>query len=218
MNKNLVNQLSENFDGYQLPEPPATPKEMKLRQRSDELLAAAKRAEILTDEHAEKGTDLAKYIRTALSMLEDERKGIVKPFNDVVKAINSRVKLFTSRLEEAKQIIDKKMIRFKLDKEEQARKQAEEARKAAEVNEPTKDTTDLGYPGYISPPAAPTRGNIGTASIVTRYDFKVINIKAVRSDLLCVDAVAVRKLINGASRVSVLDGIEIFEVKDLTVR
>ncbi len=191
-----------------------TDTEMKLRGRADELLAAAKRASIATTADVEKGIDLAQLIRTARKKLDDERKEIVEPFNKGVKAINERFKLFTNRLDEARQLIDGKILQFKAKEDEERRKAAELARASVAPEADNFEFDDIGC--FV--PTGPTRGNLASASTITKYDATVIDIRSVPADLLLVDMVEVRRRINGAERLKDIPGLEIFEVKTLSVR
>lgn len=193
--------------------------ELKLRGRAQELHDAAERAVIDTDEAEERGSDLAKLIRVAKTKLEDERKAIVKPFNDGVKAINDRFKIFTNTLDKARSTIDRKMINYAEKKAEEARKVAEAARVEAEVFDFGDGVTaEIGTLEEVPSSFSPARGSMSTASVQVRYDFKVVDIKLVPPDLLLVDGVRVRQLINGPDKVASIPGIEILEVKNLTVR
>lgn len=187
--------------------------ELKLRGRAQDLYGAAQRAVILSDEDCKKGSDLAKMIRAAKTKLEDERKALVKPFNDGVKAINDRFKVFTKRLDEARAIIDAKVGAY-LDKQaEERRAAAEEVRAEAATSF---DEHDVFAPSERAP--GPVRGSLSVASRTVRYDFEVVDITMVPAQYLAVDAVEVRRAINGKERLTDIPGIRIIETKSLMVR
>ena len=193
--------------------------EMKLRGRAGELLAASNRAVIKDQDTAEKGVDLAKMIRTAKAKLEDERKTLVKPFNDGVKAINDRFKVFTNQLDQARAVIDGKILAFNREQAELRRKEAEASRVAVSPAAVVAEQQSM-IPPPVAPPVSvgPTRGSMGTGSTITKYDAEVVDIGAVPHEFLMVDMVAVRKRINGEKRETAIPGLRIFTVESLGVR
>lgn len=199
---------------------PVTDTEMQLRSKSDQLIQAAERAVIDSPESAEKGVKLAKMIRATIKKLDEERLTYTKPFRDAIDAVNSRVAMFTTPLKQKAQVmIDGKLLNYQRAEQEKARKAAEEARQAAAAALPPAFEDEPLPPAPELPrPSKPIRSDFGSASMITKFDFKVVDIKAVPADLLCVDGVETRKRINCPNRVKDIPGLEIFEVEHLAVR
>lgn len=192
--------------------------EMKLRSRAEELFAAAERAVINSPESVSKGADLAKLIRVANQRLEDERKGIVKPFNDGIKAINERFKLFTGRLQKAREILDRKILDYKRQETEKREAEAEKARAETAI------TLCDEFPGYEAPPPLPevvntiSRGNLGSASVVKKLTFKLVDLSKVPLQYLALNEAAVKEAMRGSESPPEIPGVEFYEVESLSVR
>lgn len=106
-----------------------TTSEEALSIRSSDLVAAAARAVIDSEENASKGVDLLKMIKDQAKNVDKERRLIVDPLNQVVKHVNGRFKPITTALKDAERQINTKLTTFQ---REQARI-AEEARKAEQA-------------------------------------------------------------------------------------
>lgn len=116
--------------------PPVSTMEKKLSKSSAEVVEQCISAVIETDEDAGKAADLAKIAKKQIAALEEERKLIVKPLNDVIKHVNGRFKKLTDPLNNAVDILRSKVSEFltmKDEAEKAARKtEADELRKEAE--------------------------------------------------------------------------------------
>lgn len=213
-----------------------TPAELQLRQTSRDLCEAAEEVMIMTRHDLSQATDLVKIIKTRSKEIEDERKRLVDPFNQGVKAINARFKAMTGPLEEAESSVKTKMLSFQKEEEKRAREEQERITKAQREAEERKRheakvETDIDDIRSMPLPAAPieiiapahrptTYGQTGAVSTVKKvWAFEVVDIRAlanVRPDLVAVDTVKVNQLIRGIG--GELPGLRIFENEIMQVR
>ena len=109
--------------------------EVKIVSRASDLLEMANRAVIDSADAQSRGVTLCQFIRDGLRLVESERTAITKPLNDVLKNINARFARPKTVLEEAKQVIDAKMLAYDRAEKEKARKAAEEAERIRKEEE-----------------------------------------------------------------------------------
>lgn len=210
------------------------PVEVRLMATSRELCEAASTVTIMTRNDLSEATDLVKTIKTRTKEIEEERVRLVKPFNDGVKAINSRFKAMTSPLEEAETEIKGRMLSFQ--KEEQQRAIAEAARleairlesiakEAEQANDIALDRPDIPAFASIIEPIAPvhrvtTYGQTGAVSTVKKiWAFEVTDIKALaasRPDLVLSNEVEINREIRGKG--GEIAGLRIYEKEIMQVR
>jgi hypothetical protein len=107
-----------------------TPVEVQLRATSRQLCETATQVVIMSRQDLSEATDLVKLIKTRAKEIEEERTGMVKPFNEGVKQINSRFKAMLVPLEEAESDLKGKMLVFQ---QEEARKVEAERRRFEEA-------------------------------------------------------------------------------------
>lgn len=182
-------------------------REKKIQANVPQLLGAANALSIWDEESAANGTDIAKLISESIKIAEDERKAIVKPFNDGVKAINGRFKTITEPLEQALGIVKGKILGFQREQEKLRRQQAEEARKAAEASAAPIVTPVI---------AEKTRGALATSYTIKTSKYRVKDISKVRLDLLMVNDAAVKALMKQGVREEA--GIEFYEEESVGIR
>lgn len=159
-----------------------TAKEMALSIASKEVIAQCRLAVIDTDEALEKAADLGKFAKMQLTNLDEERKLIVNPLNNVVKHVNARFKTISEPLSEAMDELRAKVNRFlklKADAaEEDRRKAAEKARKEAEELAAIGDTATAQEIVAKAeetrlPAPTPARGSYGSVSTAKRLEISV---------------------------------------------
>lgn len=102
-----------------------TPVEIKFRASAKELCDLAGDALIMTRPDLSNATDLVKTIKSRSKEIEEERKRLVKPFNDGVDAINGRFKGMKLPLDEAETVLKGKMLKFQQEEERRAREEQE---------------------------------------------------------------------------------------------
>lgn len=192
--------------------------EVALLTTTDKLCASAQRAVIDSAETLGRGADLAKMIRVALKKADEERTELVGPLNEVVKKINLRFKRYTAPLEDAKTLLDGKMVAYgknfseELRKEDEARRKEEDAVRAAEFPD------EMPFaPPTASPKPKTVYGNTGSAaSFTTTWTFEVTDGNQVPREYLMVDEKKVAAAVKDGKRE--IAGVRIFEKTGLSVR
>lgn len=172
----------------------------------NQLTEAADRAEIKTQEDYEKGVTLQKFLQEAKKRAEEERKALVSPFNNGVKAINDRFKQLTEPLDRAKSVIGSKMLAFV---QAERAKEAERAKKLAEESEA---------------PVAPAETQVGkargshagSAHVRKTWNFRVTDESKVPREYLVVSDALIRAAVKAGKRE--IAGVEIFEEEGVIVR
>lgn len=210
------------------------PVEVRLRATAQELCVNAEEVVIFSRADLSHATDLAKSIKQRHKEIEDERKRMVQPFNDGVKAINARFKAMTSPLEDAENDLKRKMLAFQKEEEARAREEADriakaqaeaEAKRLAEEaeQETTLDRPALpaAMPAIAAPAHRPTTyGQTGAVSTVKKvWAFELVDIQALaasRPDLVMVDTVKINQEIRGKG--GNIPGLRVFENEIIQVR
>ena len=220
------------------------PVEIKLKATALELCESASDTVIMTRPDLSHATDLVKTIKSRFKEIEDERKRIVKPFNDGVDAINGRFKGMTGPLLEAEAALKGKMLAFQKEEEKRANDEAvrvakiqaeaaekarQEAEEHAKANPEADDISSMPLPEKLIAAAVEvnmpihrptTYGQTGAVSTVKKvWAFEVTDIKALanaRPDLVMVDTVKINQLIRGVG--GEIPGLRIFQNETMSVR
>lgn len=217
------------------------PVEVRLRSTAQELCEAASNVIIMTRSDLSHATDLVKAIKNRTKEIEDERTRLVKPFNEGVKAINSRFKAMTVPLMEAEEGVKSHMLAFQKAEEkraqEEAAKQEKSRQEAAERRRKEEElqakdsaldrpeipisTTPFEPPALIVPQHRPTTyGQTGAVSTVKKtWTFELVDIQAlaqVRPDLVQVDTVKINQEIRGKG--GDIPGLRVYEKEIMQVR
>ena len=211
--------------------------EVQLRSTAQELCESAAEIIIMSRPDLSAATDIVKAIKSRYRDVEDERKRLVKPFNDGVDAINARFKTMTVPLKEAEDELKRKMLAFQQEEERRAREEAarlekvraEAEKKRREEAEALAAESDRApMPVIEEPPPAPivpqhkptTYGQTGAVSTVKKqWAFELVDIKALayaRPDLVMVDTVKINQEIRG--RGGDIAGLRVYEKDVLQVR
>lgn len=165
-------------------------------------------AVVIWDEtSAAQASDMAKLVSEALKACEDERKNLVKPFNDGVKAINARFKKVTTPLDECLAGLKSKLLKFRMEQEKERLAQAERARAAEAKAE---------APKVEAPISLVNRGQFGTTSVRKTWAYKVTDITKVDPGLLMPDHSKIMGLIRDGARE--IAGLEIYQEESVFVR
>lgn len=181
--------------------------ELQIQANVPKLREAAEAITIWDEDSAAQGADIAKLISEAIKVAEDERKKIVKPFNDGVKAINARFKRITEPLDAALASVKGKLLVFRREQEEIRRKQAEAALKATQAGAAPVEVTSVNVVN---------KGSFGTASTLKRWTYEVTDLTKVRLDLLMIDHSKVMELIKQGVREE--NGLRIYQEETVTIR
>jgi hypothetical protein len=196
----------------------------KISIQKDELIDQASRVVVENDEQEKLAGDLLKMVKNAIAAAEEERTGIVKPFNDGVKNINAKYKEITGPLETAKEQIEKAMKPYALKKlneqEERERlaqvaleNQAVEQAAAAPTQEKAEEVlnTAVAAVGRIHQSSS-TRGHYGSVTNKQKkYKFEIIDVEQIPRAYLVPDEKKIRAAINGKDRVKEIPGVKIVE-------
>lgn len=200
------------------PIPQETPKELEIKTASTDIITQATALKITTLEDAELAADYLGTLKDGYNDAETERKAIVKPFNDGVKAINARFKKITTPISDAMGAIKTELLRFD-DEQQKLRDQAALAvaeKLEEEGNDVSADIT-LKTAQIAAPKVQSNSGN--TASVRKTWDFEVEDIKAFANahpEMVEVKATAVRALIRTGTRD--LAGLKITQKKSIAAR
>jgi hypothetical protein len=190
------------------------------------LLLEASTLTIETDQHVAEATQILGFIANNKKGLEEKRKALVGPLNDQVKQINDAFKTFVGPLDQADQIIRRKVMDYRAEVERQRR--AEEARlREIAAKEQAKQEKQAAKKG-IEPPAPiiiPTLENfqpktvktdMGTASIKEVWEFEIADEAAIPREYLAVDVQKIRAVVKAGVRS--IPGVRIFKTEQLAVR
>jgi len=107
----------------------------QIETRCSRILDKARKIEVTDDKSVEDASTGLKVVRDLKKTIENKRKFFVKPLNDHVKRINEFFKSFSSPLDQADKILNKKILDYQEYKKEQVRKEQEKLRKKLERQE-----------------------------------------------------------------------------------
>jgi len=165
-----------------------------LQTKANDLLEQAGRAEITERKHYENGTDFLKVVSGIKKRLEDQRKGLVDPYGQRVRAINAEFKKVRDVIDQADKQLKQKMtvwhdVETKKQREIQQQQQKEQEEAALAAAEEAEESGDAATSEAIlnmaseipEPEAKPTigRGELtGAASVATKvWTAEVTNVK-----------------------------------------
>lgn len=134
--------------------------------RVDELIASTGRAVIDSEEAAGKSADLMRAIRAMINALDDAHKTAKEPFLTAIKAVDNEKRRYTSRLDEAKRVLEGKQTAFirqrdaeiekqRREAEARAREEAAAAEEAERQRRAAEDVGDLDAMEEVEAVAAP---------------------------------------------------------------
>lgn len=194
-------------------------------QTQSNLCAQAERAIINTTQDAEKCGDLCKWVKTARTKIEADRRSITDPINQTIREINARYNRLTDPLKEAEIALRGKIKAF-LVKQAQAQQLSADERALEQCQALHAAGDALGAESALTiATAAPvraqtTRGDFGSVtSLRDRWTFAVTDIAALaaaRPDLVQINPVAMNKAIREGLREC--EGVRIFNERTVAVR
>lgn len=94
-----------------------------------DLVTSANLCQVIDNDTAKQAVELSNTIKKTAKSIEDKRDSLVRPANDYVNSINSTFKEISAPLDNAKLIVNTKIVAFQ---KEQARIEAEQKRIEAE--------------------------------------------------------------------------------------
>lgn len=195
-----------------------TPKELEIKAASSDIITQSTALKITNQEDAELAADFLGTLKDGYNDAETERKAIVKPFNDGVKAINARFKKITGPISDAMATVKAEVLRF--DNEQQKLRDEAALKVAAELEEQGNDVSADITLKTAQVPAPTTQSVSGNSTQIRKtWDFEVEDIKAFANahpEMVEVKATAVRALIRSGTRD--LAGLKIIQKKSVTAR
>lgn len=181
-------------------------------QRANELV-------IDNDTQESVATNILSMIAVSKKTLEEQRKFLVKPLNDHVKAINNRFKLYSEPLNQADAIIRKKVLDYKKLKEQRRLEEERKVREAAE-----EEQARLAMSGIKTPlpepvvPKAPatTRAELGSTNIKKVWTFEIVDESQIPREYLTVNTKKIAAVVKAGIRN--IPGVRIYQQDQLSVR
>jgi len=194
---------------------------------------------VLTDDDYARSADFLKLIKNKIKAIEDTRKGLVKPFNDGVKKINTLFKKPIDDITIIKTSLEEKMLLYAKDKaakelEKQEKLRKEEAEKLKALAEKEKEMASLFGDNKLYADAqinlqkasiAETKeikietrvpGQCSTTSIRKKWVYEVVEANKVPAEFLSPDDIKIKRAIDAGLRN--IDGIKIYEKEILVSR
>lgn len=169
------------------------------------------------DEHYQIGTSLLQQAKGYHRRLDDERKKLVGPLNEQVKAINDMFRPFTDRLSVFESKMKMAMGEYLRKKENDRRKALKDAEEAAArvsvLSQPSQDTSVQEALVRASEAQAPQVSGVSQRSVIR---FELVDLSQVPRDYLCLDEARVREAIKAGVRD--IPGLRIYEDKTLAIR
>jgi len=179
----------------------------KARQDASRLSALAIRIEVGTTEQESKAYDALGQIKTALKTIETARKKITGPLNQSLKAANNMFKTLSEPFKSADLIIRDKILDFRRQQEEKARREQERREKIQASHEAK------GHKTYDLEEVEP---EVAQETVITRrWTYEVLDITKVPRKYLLLDGVAVREVIRAGERE--ISGLRIYQEEGLRV-
>lgn len=179
-------------------------------ERAPALIDAAQRIEVNSQTTLETATDIGGQIHALISKIEEQRKGLVGPFNDYVGRINKLFKAVREPLHVQKDALKRKIAAYEERQEIIARERAAAEQKAQEEAAGEQNLRPPPAPAATPHRQGPIRGAYGTtASVSKRWEFEVVDKARVPLRFLTLDEKAVRAAIAEGERD--IPGLRIFQ-------
>ena len=155
--------------------------------------------------------EVLSWLATQKKKFEERRKFFVKPLNDQVDKINDLFKGYSRPLNEARAIMDEKIIAW--NRKQEAERLTEEARIRKEAEKLSKKTGVAIQEIIESAPVKEVQQTIGTLTIKKVWTHEVLDTVKVPREYLIVDDMLIRNAIRTGIRA--IPGIRIYE-KEVT--
>jgi len=180
----------------------------------------AAKLEVRTEDEAKMATNDLSVMSRLKKAVEEKRREYVDPLNEHVKAVNDAFKFLTGPLAEADKMARDKVTGYKLE-QDRKRKEAEDvnrqaielARKQAELNhgEFTVDVTPVKVPDVIKT----TRTDVGSSSIVKKWEFEVEDFSILPDQYKLPDMVKIRKVVTAGA---IIPGVKAWQETNLRIK
>jgi len=194
---------------------------IKLQVEGEKVLEIARSREITSNEDLTSFTEDLSLLASLRRAIEDKRKDYTQPINGYLKNVNDAFKVLSAPLEEANEILRKKMLDWRVAQEvkRQAAEDAnnlrmEAARKEAEANggEIT-ESVKLITPVDAAPDKVHT--GVGSSGVSQIWKWREKDFAAVPDGYKMLDAAKIGKLVRAGMRD--IPGIEIYSEDSLRI-
>ncbi|MDD5086070.1 MAG: hypothetical protein PHE61_08605 [Candidatus Omnitrophica bacterium] len=193
-----------------------------------EVLNSAKGVIIKTPEQAQRAGDWRNRIKTKLKELDDDRKELTRPLDEIKKKIMDKYRPAVERLEEAYRIFDRGLSGYLAEQErirqEQQRKLDEEARKKREAaeakaaewaekgNEKKAEEWAEKAETVIAPVVA-TPPKVEGITTRDDWEIEITNTNAIPREWLVPDVQAISKFVKSTKGMKQIPGVKIIPKK-----
>ena len=184
----------------------------KIEKANQPVITNANALTIKSADDETQAYDVLKQIKDRINLVEGQRTAITKPLNASIKQVNALFKTLSSPLKEADNIIRKKILTFRQQREEAAAKR--EAKLLAKIEEAEEDGDD-DVVEQLEQRAAQVKARVGESSTMKRWTFEVVDAWKVPSDYLIVDEQAIRKAVREGVRE--IKGVRIYQEESIRV-
>jgi len=156
-----------------------------------------------------------KEIKDMEKIVEDKRLTFTKPLNESLKNINDTFKKMKEPLEQARDLLTKKILTWKRIEAERVAAEQAAYRKIQEAEAELRRLQDK--PEIIEEPItiAPVVNKIGNMQTIKRWKYEVINFEEVPDVFKVIDAVRVNETIR--SGVREIPGVRIYQEESLSI-
>jgi len=186
--------------------------QVELREIEKEISPLVKTANeivVNNEKDVDNASEFLKKIRDTEKAFETKRTELTKPINQSLKNINDMFKRATMPLAEARNLVSRKILDWKLIESAKRAKEEERRRKIQEAHE--KKGHQVSAPAYV----APVENKIGNVQTVKRWTFEVIDFSKIPEKFKIVDELGIKESIRNGTRE--IPGIRIYQTESLSI-
>lgn len=195
------------------------PKEITIKdewiQKRDEILAESQAIEVADQDSYTKAEECLKKVTSHSNQLENKRKDLARPFNDMAKKIKKLADDERADLEKEKTRLKKDMAKYYA--EQEAKRRAEEEA-AARLAAKQAEDDPFGANEALSLTPATDRVRKTGSSARTVYDFEITNPNLVPREFCSPDPVKIRAHITAHKAAAQIDGVKITKTTKIQSR
>jgi len=179
----------------------------RMRDNGAVVVTKANILTVTTITQENKAYEILKAIKAQLTLIEKKRTSITGPLNQSLREANTMFKTLAKPLNDARKIINDKVLEFKLAQEEKA------AKKMA-----TKEKIQASHVarGHEAHELVPEVAETGDSVMQKRWTYDLVDISKVPAEYLQLNLGAIRKAINGGEQN--IPGLKIYQKPTLSVR
>ena len=190
------------------------PKDQELEAVQKQIVTVVQKAQafqLVSNEALETAAKVLSWIAATKKKIEERRKFFVQPLNTQVDRINDLFKGYVRPLNEARSIMDEKIIAW--NRKQEADRIAEEKRVREEAEKLAKKMKVPVQEIIASAPVQEVQKTVGTLTITKRWTFEVTEPLLIPREYLVADTVKIGQAIRDGIRI--IKGIRIYE-KEVT--